>query len=155
MKTWFWGLHRQLFKKSITLLEQLKRHWIRIDVGRRFPGVSSSICTKDGRENDKGRPGEATKAGRIPRSSPPRAHHRLFMERTWNSYGFRKFRWYNDRTEEGTAGYSGRGHLWWKGENEEDALDYALSQVNNISKKRLLGNLQELKTQLFRLAFKK
>lgn len=38
-----------------------------------------------------------------------------------------------------------------KGENEEDALDYALSQVNNISKKRLLGNLQELKTQLFRL----
>ena len=36
-------------------------------------------------------------------------------------------------------------------ENEEDALDYALSQVNNISKKRLLGNLQELKTQLFRL----
>ena len=31
------------------------------------------------------------------------------------------------------------------------ALDYALSQVNNISKKRLLGNLQELKTQLFRL----
>ena len=34
---------------------------------------------------------------------------------------------------------------------KEDALDYALSQVNNISKKRLLGNLQELKTQLFRL----
>ena len=41
-----------------------------------------------------------------------------------------------------------------KGENEEDALDYALSQVNNISKKRLLGNLQELKTQLFRLEYR-
>ena len=34
-----------------------------------------------------------------------------------------------------------------KGNNEEEALDYALSQVNNVSKKRLLGNLKELKEQ--------
>ena len=34
---------------------------------------------------------------------------------------------------------------------EEDALDYALSQVNNVSKKRLLGNLTELKESLFEL----
>ena len=32
-----------------------------------------------------------------------------------------------------------------KGNNEEEALDYALSQVNNVSKKHLLGNLKELK----------
>ena len=38
-----------------------------------------------------------------------------------------------------------------EGESEEQALDYALSQVNNLSKKRLLGNLQELKSQLFKL----
>ena len=38
-----------------------------------------------------------------------------------------------------------------QGENEEEALDYALSQVNNLSKKRLLGSLQELKTQLMAL----
>ena len=78
MKTWFWGLHRQLFKKSITLLEQLKRHWIRIDVGRRFPGVSSSICTKDGRENDKGgrvkRPKPAESPGPAPPGTSPAVH---------------------------------------------------------------------------------
>mgnify|MGYP000046073248 CR=1 FL=1 len=34
-----------------------------------------------------------------------------------------------------------------KGNNEEEALDYALSQVNNVSKKHLLGNLKELKEQ--------
>lgn len=38
-----------------------------------------------------------------------------------------------------------------KGNNEEEALDYALSQVNNVSKKRLLGNLKELKELLFEL----
>ena len=38
-----------------------------------------------------------------------------------------------------------------KGNNEEEALDYALSQVNNVSKKRLLGNLKELKEQLYAL----
>lgn len=38
-----------------------------------------------------------------------------------------------------------------QGMGEEEALEYALSQVNNLSKKRLLGNLQELKTQLFNL----
>ena len=38
-----------------------------------------------------------------------------------------------------------------KGINEEEALDYALSQVNNVSKKRLLGNLKELKEQLYAL----
>lgn len=38
-----------------------------------------------------------------------------------------------------------------KGYSEEEALEYALSQVNNVSKKRLLGNLQELKEQLFQL----
>ncbi|RGN37314.1 hypothetical protein [Bacteroides oleiciplenus] len=35
-----------------------------------------------------------------------------------------------------------------KGMTEEEALDYALSQVNNVSKKRLLGNLSEMKEQL-------
>lgn len=35
-----------------------------------------------------------------------------------------------------------------KGTSEEDSIDYALSQVNNVSKKRLLGNLSELKEQL-------
>lgn len=35
------------------------------------------------------------------------------------------------------------------GISEEEALDYALSQVNNVSKKRLLGSLKELKEQLF------
>ncbi|WP_303206832.1 hypothetical protein [Bacteroides oleiciplenus] len=35
-----------------------------------------------------------------------------------------------------------------KGMTEEEALDYALSQVNNVSKKRLLGNLSEMKQQL-------
>ena len=34
---------------------------------------------------------------------------------------------------------------------KEEALDYALSQVNNVSKKRLLGNLTELKEALFEL----
>lgn len=38
-----------------------------------------------------------------------------------------------------------------KGNTEEEALDYALSQVNNVSKKRLLGNLKEMKEQLFEL----
>ena len=38
-----------------------------------------------------------------------------------------------------------------KGIGEEDALDYALSQVNNVSKKRLLGSLKELKEQLCQL----
>ena len=38
-----------------------------------------------------------------------------------------------------------------KGTAEEEALDYALSQVNNVSKKRLLGTLKELKEQLFEL----
>lgn len=38
-----------------------------------------------------------------------------------------------------------------KGNTEEEALDYALSQVNNVSKKRLLGNLKELKELLFEL----
>lgn len=38
-----------------------------------------------------------------------------------------------------------------KGNNEEEALDYALSQVNNVSKKHLLGNLKELKEQLYAL----
>lgn len=38
-----------------------------------------------------------------------------------------------------------------KGSTEEEALDYALSQVNNVSKKRLLGSLKELKEQLFEL----
>ena len=37
------------------------------------------------------------------------------------------------------------------GIGEEDALDYALSQVNNVSKKRLLGSLKELKEQLCQL----
>ena len=36
-----------------------------------------------------------------------------------------------------------------KGSSTEDALDYALSQVNNVSKKRLLGSLPELKEKLF------
>lgn len=38
-----------------------------------------------------------------------------------------------------------------KGIGEEDALDYALSQVNNVSKKRLLGSLKNLKEQLYQL----
>lgn len=38
-----------------------------------------------------------------------------------------------------------------KGMMEEEALDYALSQVNNVSKKRLLGNLTEMKEQLLEL----
>lgn len=38
-----------------------------------------------------------------------------------------------------------------KGSTEEEALDYALSQVNNVSKKRLMGTLKELKEQLFEL----
>lgn len=38
-----------------------------------------------------------------------------------------------------------------QGNSEEEALDYALSQVNNVSKKRLLGSLKELKEQLFQL----
>ena len=38
-----------------------------------------------------------------------------------------------------------------KGENNEEALDYALSQVNNVSKKRLMGSLHELKERLFQL----
>ena len=38
-----------------------------------------------------------------------------------------------------------------KGMTEEEALDYALSQVNNVSKKRLLGNLTEMKGQLLEL----
>lgn len=33
----------------------------------------------------------------------------------------------------------------------EEALDYALSQVNNVSKKRLLGSLAEMKARLFEL----
>ena len=36
-----------------------------------------------------------------------------------------------------------------KGIAEEEALDYALSQVNNVSKKRLLGNLEDMKERLF------
>lgn len=35
-----------------------------------------------------------------------------------------------------------------KGIAEEEALDYALSQVNNVSKKRLLGNLEDMKERL-------
>lgn len=38
-----------------------------------------------------------------------------------------------------------------KGIAEEEALDYALSQVNNVSKKRLLGNLEDMKERLFEL----
>ena len=38
-----------------------------------------------------------------------------------------------------------------KGMTEEEALDYALSQVNNVSKKRLLGNLTVMKGQLLEL----
>ncbi len=38
-----------------------------------------------------------------------------------------------------------------KGTGEEEALDYALSQVNNVSKKRLLGSLKELKERLYAL----
>ena len=38
-----------------------------------------------------------------------------------------------------------------KGMTAEEALDYALSQVNNVSKKRLLGNLTEMKEQLLEL----
>lgn len=42
-------------------------------------------------------------------------------------------------------------HLLKKGSTQEEALDYALSQVNNISKKRLLSALPELKEKLFGL----
>ena len=38
-----------------------------------------------------------------------------------------------------------------KGSPAEEALDHALGQVNNVSKKRLLGNLTELKECLFGL----
>lgn len=38
-----------------------------------------------------------------------------------------------------------------EGIGEEEALDYALSQVNNVSKKRLLGSLKDLKEQLYQL----
>lgn len=38
-----------------------------------------------------------------------------------------------------------------KGTGAEEALDYALSQVNNVSKKRLTANLQELKEALYKL----
>ena len=38
-----------------------------------------------------------------------------------------------------------------KGDTAQEALDYALAQVNNVSKKRLLGNLEELKEKLFEL----
>ena len=38
-----------------------------------------------------------------------------------------------------------------KGNNEEEALDYALSQVNNVSRKRFIGNLKELKERLYEL----
>ena len=38
-----------------------------------------------------------------------------------------------------------------KGTPKEEALDYALSQVNNVSKKKLMGNIQEPKTRLFEL----
>lgn len=38
-----------------------------------------------------------------------------------------------------------------KGSTEDEALDFALGQVNNVSKKRLLGNLTELKEKLFAL----
>lgn len=38
-----------------------------------------------------------------------------------------------------------------KGIAEEEALDYALSQVNNVSKKRLLGSLENMKARLLEL----
>lgn len=38
-----------------------------------------------------------------------------------------------------------------KGIAEEEALDYALSQVNNVSKKQLLGSLESMKTRLLEL----
>ena len=38
-----------------------------------------------------------------------------------------------------------------KGIAEEEALDYALSQVNNVSKKRLLGSLESMKARLLEL----
>lgn len=38
-----------------------------------------------------------------------------------------------------------------KGVPQEEALDYALSQVNNVSKKRLLGTLDEMQQQLAEL----
>lgn len=38
-----------------------------------------------------------------------------------------------------------------KGIAEEEALDYALSQVNNVSKKRLLGSLESIKARLLEL----
>ena len=38
-----------------------------------------------------------------------------------------------------------------KGVAEEEALDYALSQVNNVSKKRLMGSLQDVKARLFEM----
>lgn len=38
-----------------------------------------------------------------------------------------------------------------QGHSEKDSLDMALGQVNNVSKKRLMGNLTSLKEQLFGL----
>lgn len=38
-----------------------------------------------------------------------------------------------------------------KGIAEEEALNYALSQVNNVSKKRLLGSLESMKARLLEL----
>ena len=38
-----------------------------------------------------------------------------------------------------------------QGHSEEDSLDLALAQVNNVSKKRLLGNLASIKELLFSL----
>ena len=38
-----------------------------------------------------------------------------------------------------------------KGIAEVEALDYALSQVNNVANKRLLGNLEDMKERLFEL----
>ena len=38
-----------------------------------------------------------------------------------------------------------------QGHSEEDSLDLALAQVNNVSKKRLLGNLASTKELLFSL----
>lgn len=38
-----------------------------------------------------------------------------------------------------------------KGRSQDEALDYALAQVNNVSKKRLLGSLADMRERLFRL----
>ena len=46
------------------------------------------------------------------------------------------------------AGLHGRSE---KSVTEEEALDYALSQVNNVSKKRLMGSLQDVKARLFEM----